>query len=72
MDKIFLEMSFYWLSDDIVRSRSKWGFRRNVQKCNRYVMQNRFCSDDVIITDDLRRCCHLAIADKARLWVRHD
>jgi len=34
MDKILLETSFHWLSDDIVRFKIKMGFMRNVQKCN--------------------------------------
>jgi len=40
-DKIVLETSFYWLSGDI---RSKWGFMRNVQKCNMLRNMQNGCS----------------------------
>ena len=40
MDKLLLETSFHWLSDDIARFKIKVGFTRNVQKCNKYNTQN--------------------------------
>jgi len=40
MDKILLEMSFYWLSDDIVRFKIEVGVKEKCTKCNTCNMQN--------------------------------
>ena len=52
-DSILLETSYSWLSDDVVRLKSKWGLWRNVQKCQhrfRWIFRTRHIMPSLSMT----------------------